>query len=416
MLKKILANSLKLLTGNSLASIISLINISLITKAVGLSGFGFFILCQSCYLLLEQIFNIRGWQLYLAKNKTGQNECEKLFSTNVYLSLIAIFVAMLIMLLSNIFYDFDQYTINMVLLYCSLIVFRNYDSAYLILRSLDRYGVLGSAVFCLSIVRFIFLLTHQFIFESPITVNVVIFIFVVTEAFYFVFLNLYCAYIKGNFFRLMRIDFCDLKDGFKINLTTIFDLPISTLDAFVVKYFYGDEVLGGYKLARKYITILGRVISPFNQVLFPELVKLERGKRNVFIFKVCLLTFLLSMVIFVSLFVSYYFYDLSIIRDNLALDMETLLLLLFLIEIIALSFSILNYVMIVDNKITENCHSVLISNLIFMTLLVVFCYLKFNPVITLSFAMSFQVISLILLRVFYLNNKRVMLVGRSSNV
>ncbi|UNH23492.1 lipopolysaccharide biosynthesis protein [Moellerella wisconsensis] len=399
--KRVLSSFSKFLGGNALSSLISLLNISIISSSLGLDGFGIFILSQTCYLLIEQIFNIRGWQYLMVKKTTDTSDIKSLFGTNNVINILAFLTSMLIFSILTLFNSINIEWIPIASIYTILILFRNYDSAYIILRNNERYGLLSIFNILLALSRFILLLVLGYL--KKIDILNITYLFVITEILYYIIMNIYCSKKYTPYICLFNFKLNQIKNGFKINLTTIFDLPVTTLDSYIINYFFGNEAVGAYKLCRKYITILGRVISPLNQVLFPEIIKSSEHERNNLIYKAVSLSFIICISLGITMYFSIFYLNIPIfqsLQKESIFNLHILFILLMSIEILSLSFSIFNFFLISISKNTHNYIAVLIANIIFLILLVSLSYMTDNLIITTTIAMLSQVITLITIRLY----------------
>lgn len=396
---KIIKSFTKFLSGNTVASLLSLINLSLISQYVGLEGFGFFILCQTAYLLTEQVFNIRGWQYYISRSKYELREIKSLYGSNNTINVIAFLLSTILVHITYISTGFNFELYIGVVVYITLILFRNYDSAYIILRRNNMYGTLSLFNIALSAVRLISI----YILDYFLNIHFmdVVYVFVISEVVYFIALNLYSSYLSGGYMVLFRFDFHTIKNGLEINFTTIFDLPVSTLDTYVVNYFFGTESVGIYKLIRKYVSVLGRVVSPLNQVIFPEIINIAQDRKRNFVLKCMLMTFLLSLFLGFSIYLSIFTLGLdffSNIRESSLEEIEFYFLSIVGVEVLALTFSILNYLLVAHGKNLINGKAVFLANLVFFITLSMLSYLTENIIIATSVALFLQVGFLIIYR------------------
>ncbi|WP_447469321.1 lipopolysaccharide biosynthesis protein [Vibrio harveyi] len=389
---KVLKSFTKFLSGNTLASILSLVNLSIISRYIGLEGFGYFILCQTAYLLAEQVFNIRGWQYYISQSKYEVNDIKKLYGINNSINIIAFLLSTSLAYISylSVGLDFELYI--GIVIYLSLILFRNYDSAYVVLRQRDMYGTLSMFNVALSASR----LLAIYLMNSYLDMKFidVVCVFVISEIIYFIFLNLYSSYLSGGYFSLFKFDSSTIKNGAEINLTTVFDLPVSTLDTYVVNYFFGAESVGIYKLIRKYVSILGRVVSPLNQVMFPEIVNVKSDKKINIVLKCMLVTFLICVSLGLSIYVSIFNFNLdffSSIRDSDFNNIEFYFLSILGIEVLALTFSILNYLLVSFGKNVTNGKAVLLANFVFFIMLSLLSFLTQSLILATSVSLFLQV-------------------------
>ncbi|UTT85776.1 hypothetical protein LZI70_05910 [Vibrio pelagius] len=262
------------------------------------------------------------------------------------------------------------------------------------------YGTLSIFNISLSAVRLVCIYVLNCFYN--INFMDVVYVFVVSEIIYFIILNLYSSYLSGGYIVLFRFDFNMIKNGFEINLTTIFDLPVSTLDTYVVNYFFGTESVGVYKLIRKYVSVLGRVISPLNQVLFPEIINIAQDQKRKFLLKCILATFFLSLVLGFSISYSIFKLDLdffSNIREANLDKIEIYFLSIMGVEVIALTFSILNYLLVSYGKNIVNGKAVFLANLVFFMTLLILSYLTKDIIIATSVSLFLQVLFLIIYRI-----------------
>ncbi|WP_270669787.1 MULTISPECIES: lipopolysaccharide biosynthesis protein [unclassified Aeromonas] len=398
--RNVFKSFVKLLSGNAFASFVALVNLSFISNKIGLSGFGVFIICQTSYTLVEQIFNIRGWQHYISSKINDLDSLRLLFGINNVINILAFIssLAALGLLYFNKWISIDD--AMYCLIYISLILFRNYDSAYVALRNAERYGVLSSLNVLLAVTRLA--LTYGLSLYDSLTLVKVIYIYVATEACYYFLMNFFSIKMAGNYICFIRHHSRDIIiNGFKLNLSTIFDLPVSTLDTYIVQYYFGSESLGLYKLVKKYISILGRVVSPLNQVLFPEIVKSDSESQKKIMFRTIIITLSVCLILSIFLYVAIFTLKLSFfdsIRISNYLNTEVLFVCLISIEAFSLSFSILNFMLIAKHKYTKNSMAILMSNAVFISMFICISAMKDNLVFAAVISSFIQVITLVAYR------------------
>lgn len=387
----------KLLSGNAFASFVALVNLSFISNEIGLSGFGVFIICQTSYTLVEQIFNIRGWQYYISSKINDLDSLRLLFGLNNVINILAFILSLAAL---SILYFTDWISIDgamYCLIYISLILFRNYDSAYVALRNAEKYGVLSGLNVLLASTRLA--LSYGLSLYNSLTLVEVIYTYVATEVCYYFLMNYFSIKMAGNYICSIRYHGQDIIiNGFKLNLSTIFDLPVSTLDTYIVQYYFGSESLGLYKLVKKYISILGRVVSPLNQVLFPEIVKSDSESQKRIMFKTIIITLSVCFILSIFLYVAIFTLKLSFfdsIRFSNDLNTEVLFVYLISIEAFSLSFSILNFMLIAKHKYTKNSMAILISNAVFISMFICVSAMSDNLVFAAIISSFIQVITLV---------------------
>ncbi|RIZ54463.1 lipopolysaccharide biosynthesis protein [Vibrio sp. PID23_8] len=404
MLSRVINNFSRLISGNILASFISLFSVTYIANDLGIYEFGLFVICQSAYITLDKVFNIQGWQAIIRWGQDDYNYYSVYFYINIFLSLLALIVGCSVVLIIDSFFDISD-LITPLFVYFLLIIFRNQDTAQAIIRKNNRYELLSLSAVFLSASRAILILLYD------LDLIIVIKIFVITEIAYFLLINVVAYkisdinFIRFNFKDSLSLDMRScLVSGAKINLTQVSDLPVSTMDSFIIAGFFGADTVGVYKLIRKYSSLLGRLVAPMNQVIFPEVSSLVRRHELKgaisFSKKMMLIYFFCLSIVSIVLFFLYEFFG----KNFIAFDMGLYsVITIFLIEILALTFSVFGLMMIATEKAVMDAKFILFANVFYVLLLTVLP--SDFGLYGIIFALSLQVLSLSLCR--YLALRRV---------
>lgn len=287
----LIRNLLIVLTGDGLVAILSIINFSLIVKAIGLDGNGILIMVQSYCLLFDTLMNFQSFTalikfLPIAFRNNDKKLAANYISQAIKLDIITAFLAFL---LANIlasfiasFMDWDYQMVKYIHIYSFVILFNVTGAAIGVIRFFNKFKYTSIINVMVALTKFIMYIVG---FYKGYDIR----FFLFTELILAIINNIaivimgYRILIENRMTKLINIRQKMDKEFFKFNihsnLTTALDVPVTNLTAFFISKFLGFADITVYKFIEKLGSIVARVGAPLYNVLYPEIsVKVAEGK------------------------------------------------------------------------------------------------------------------------------------------
>lgn len=278
-------NFIYMLTGDSMASMINLITLTVAVKTIGLEGNGIIIMMQAYTGLFTNLVSFQSFDA-LVKYLPYSLKKENLLKSKLYikqgllLDIISVILALIFALLSlnfiSRFMNWDNDIKKYIWLYAFTIVFDITGTSIGLIRIFDKFKLKTSINIVISVFKFIiyfvgfyFKLDIIYFIHGEILLNIL-------NSTSIVFLG-YLT-LKEN--KLLDFYKCKLKFDKEFivfnlysNLVSTLDLPINYLSSFFIAKLLGFNDLSVYKIFEKIGSIFNKVGSPIYQLLYPEMCK-----------------------------------------------------------------------------------------------------------------------------------------------
>jgi O-antigen/teichoic acid export membrane protein len=258
-------------------------------NALGAKYLAFFALAQVFVHIVNAIFNIQTWELlikFATKNDKAINNIS-IIKTNILidcLSALTAFVAayFLVTPVSNLL-SWEPEISEMAYIYIYVIPFTLTTLTIGIPRLYNKFKFIAKVQFGTALFKllFIFLLSRT---ESEAADYILVYL--LSE----IVLNLILILLSLSIFKEKLSDEwsnskLDLtRDQVKFlwwtNLRSIVRVPVRHLDIVIIHMVISAEVVGIYKVYKEFIEIINRLSDPVNQALYPEYTKLI-GSNNI---------------------------------------------------------------------------------------------------------------------------------------
>ncbi|MGI1970361.1 lipopolysaccharide biosynthesis protein [Shewanella baltica] len=369
-MNQLFKNIIIALSGNAFNAIINMFLIFYISRVYGLDFYGEFVIYQTTIMIAYVVTKINVWQSFVHKYyffKNNSHVIKMHFGFDSFFSIISLVISFPIV---AIIYD------PVLALISSLyIVF--YSNGFIVglWRAKNKFNYYAIALnVCALLKLFVVFLIF---FESAH--EFVMFFFLCDIL---VWLSIWCGELilnKKNIFSkpLYYILLFNraLKNGKEVRfifgcyLSSLIDLPVSQLDKLILALFVSPYYVGVYSLIRKVCQLISTVTEPVTHVLYSEYNKLLMLGR---IKKVTLISKIFSFsIIFIGgillLFVNgtfNYFND-EFLKNQLY-EQKGLLLLGLAIQVIGLSFSWLNPLVLAIGAVKKSNYIALIANILYL--------------------------------------------------
>ncbi len=297
-LKKVLKNSIVILSGNMGANVLGLLSVAIFTHSMGAEIFGYYVLLLTFISVVDKIFNFQTWQAFIkfATDFQVKNEEHNLMMLLKYSFLIDFFslsVAFIVAFFSvDLFIRFFnvpvEYT-NLVKIMTISILFRIFELSTGIFRMFNEFKIQSKILVYVAIIKLIIF--------GIIALTIPTFVFFIYATIFSQFITflmkLYYSkqILNKNGVRIINI----IKKQINYNLIRelkIFSFIIynnldvavrmisKELDVVLLGKIYGAEVVGLYRIAKEVAGIIAKLTDPIYQAIYPEFARLlANGKK-----------------------------------------------------------------------------------------------------------------------------------------
>lgn len=282
---KLMKNFIVLLTGEGISSILSMLSVILIVKAIGLEGNGMILSIQAYCLLLTSIFGFKSFQAlikYISKEIQKENfeKVKNYIKQSYFLDIVAAVITMIVSFIFVKFYSKFMGWNNELLRYSYMFivatVFQIQGTPIGILRIFDKFNYITYNNVIVAVLRVIFYLIGIFM---GLKLNYFMYI----ELFIYILPNITLNYLSyrtlkekklEDFYKVeFKLDKNFFKFNFYSNISSTIDIPISHLTTIMINKYLGYSEISIYKIFEKIGSLIGKIGSPIGQIIYPELTE-----------------------------------------------------------------------------------------------------------------------------------------------
>lgn len=329
--KRLLKNSSKLLSGSFIASILNLLALSFTSKHLGANQLGLLVIAQTFVIVIDNIVNFQPWQALIKYGINNKNESNtEGFKAIIKITfLIDAGTALFAFVIAQVIHDFiieflswDEEVSYLIKIYAFVILTNLKSLSIGVLRIYNQYGHLSIVNVLVSIVRILGVLLLVYL-EGTIVGFLILWL--LCEVLNNTLLFLLCLKeLRKNtlldFLQSSTKNFNKINKGyFKFVITSNVHSTIRQLsreiDILIVGTYLAPSDVGIFKIVKNLTKPLLKIIDPFYQVIYPELVSFYEDRkfheflsviRNTTLFSSILM--IISYIIF--FFTGYYIIDL----------------------------------------------------------------------------------------------------------
>ncbi|MBA6342127.1 oligosaccharide flippase family protein [Colwellia sp. MB02u-10] len=278
---------LVLLGGTLTASILGFISIGMVARGLGLESFGIFAIITSYLLIIDKLVNFQSWQALIKFGSIAQEssldepekkmEIQKVsafcFSIDIFTALIGFLLAIFLAAPLCSYFEWNNDIYFMILIYSCSMLFKFSSFGIGLFRLLNRHSLQAKIIVISAIVKFI-LTFIAFVLEQGLLIYLIIWggtdiLLNLLITFYaFILLNSVTGSKKpfsaGLGFNKKLVHFV-----LWTNLSGLIDLPAKELDVMFVGILTSEKEAGLYKLAKQVMAMVGRLVSPLYQSIYP---------------------------------------------------------------------------------------------------------------------------------------------------
>lgn len=286
-------NFLIVFLGDGFSSVLTLLNLSIMIKVLGLNNSSLVNLVIAYVLVFDTIFNFQSFNsiIKFLPGELIKKDYVKVKSLLQQGFILDIVTAIISFIASNIFIvsvskflKWDTNVINLVRLYSFFIILNLTGTCIGIIRVFNKFKYSSYINIFVNSLKFIFYLLAFIINVNMwyfISVELVFCLLNTILLFILVFRILVSQNIKGIFKNKITWDKEFLKFNFYCNFMTTLDVPMSHLTPFLINSFIGIEFISIYKIIEKIGGIVAKVTSPIFNIIYPEIsTKVSQNKNK----------------------------------------------------------------------------------------------------------------------------------------
>lgn len=288
--KKIVKNSLTLITGNVGASIIGSISMVLSIKILGIKAFGIFTVIQTYTRIFDGLLNFQSWEAMInfgSKAKAANDEellksyIKQGFILDISSAVLGTVVSYILVGVIGQRFNWDENVIFLTRLFCVTILFNIAGTPIGILRLFRKFKTFSLQKILSALIKLIGVIIAYFV-KGDLTFFVIITL--ITQIFGYIFL-IYAG-IKtlneNSINGIRKVKFRNsrsfLKFLFLTNINSTLSIPIKEVGK-IIASLISYEAAGVYKLFKQINSIIGKIVVPVYQTIYPELAKLISEKK-----------------------------------------------------------------------------------------------------------------------------------------
>lgn len=312
-------NILVLLQGNLIVSMISVINMALLVKTIGLEANGVIFMGQAYANLFNDLFNFQSFEsiikyvpIYLHKNNVKViNYIKQGFILDILTAIIAFLASISLIIPTSSLMGWENELIFISILYSIMILFKITGTSIGILRIFNKFKYTVYINISEVLIRFIWysfgsinkMGIFYYVFgDLVISIISIIIMFILT------YITLYENKMQNLFSIKTRIDKEFLKFNIFTNIQLTLDMPIRNITPFIINKFLGLSDIAVYKIIEKIGSIVSKITTPISTALSPEISqKIASGNLNQAIKihkKIIKLVSLFGSIVIIALFLS----------------------------------------------------------------------------------------------------------------
>ena len=291
-----------LLGGDALASVMRMVTVALMARALGVEDFGILVVIQTFVGIVDRVVNFQSWQALIkfsAEHQAEQRQwrLEDLFKfglcvdfcTAILGAIIAVSVAPLI----GGWLGWDSAMVGYAALYGLVIMFNLEGTSIAILRCYDKFRLLGAHKVITAAIK---LAATVVAFTITSSLTVFIAVSAVSQ------LIGYLLLLAFAFRQLGEVNLQPIRRGFVIrayrenmgigtyiittNIHATFRMLPDLFDLLIVNAVLGNAATGIYKVAKELGRVLTRFVQPLYQSIYPEFTRLAVKKQYRSILKI----------------------------------------------------------------------------------------------------------------------------------
>lgn len=282
---RLIKNFIVLLTGEGISSVLSMLAVILIVKAIGLDGNGKILSIQTYCLLLTSLFGFKSFQAlikYLSKEIESEdfNKVKSYIKQSYFLDIIAAVITTIVSFIFvgiySRFMKWDSELLKYSYIFIVATIFQIQGTPIGILRIFDKFNYITYNNVITAILRVI-------LYLIGILLGYKLSYFMYVEVFLYILPNIILNYLSykalkennlDDFYKVeFKLDKHFFKFNFYSNIASTIDIPVGHLTAIMINKYLGYSDMAIYKIFEKIGSLIGKVGSPISQIIYPELTE-----------------------------------------------------------------------------------------------------------------------------------------------
>lgn len=294
-LLKLYKNAGILFSGNVSSAIISLIALSVLTRALGLELFGSYALITAYISLIDRLVSFQTWQalIHFGSKNIENKESSRLtsllafgYSLDFLSGILGCVIAIIGIIWIPHLFGLDQIDTPILFITSAILFFNWVATPTAILRLFDKFYIQALYLNISATLKLFGYLALSFYGSQNLTSYISVWVFSTIIGRLFLFIVSGYEARRNGFLVVEHIDFQDLFQNtnglWRFVLTTNLDGIVRILrdvDIFIVNALLGTSTTALYKIAREIARIPTQLTGPFYQAIYPELSKLSSAKQ-----------------------------------------------------------------------------------------------------------------------------------------
>ncbi len=288
--KKLLKNIVTLISGNVGASMIGLVTLTLSINVLGTTVFGMFTLIQTYVVIFDGLLNFQSWEAIIKFGSLAkaENSPEKLkgyikagFLVDLISATIGTTFAILLAGIIGTKFNWTEDMIFFARLYSFTIFFNLSGTSIGVLRIYGKFKLFSMQKIICAVIKLSGVIM-MFLFKGSMVHYVIITMTTVIIGNFILIGMAYNIATKNGISRWWKSKIVNgrefLRFAFWTNLNSTVALPFKELDKIIVSLISYDAV-AVYRLFKQISSMVGKVVAPIYQAIYPELADLIAKKQ-----------------------------------------------------------------------------------------------------------------------------------------
>jgi len=293
-LKRLLSNAISAFMGNMGSSVLNILTMALVARFLGVSDFGILVIITTFLVIINTVVSFQTWQALIKYgnnllNKKRVNDYARLitfgFKLDFTTSLLGFFITNAILLLLHYFDVFLSDYLRIAHFYSLVALVNIKGTPIAILRGWNKFNKVAHQQVILALLKLCFVIVAVFLDGNLFIFIVALLLAEVLGGVLLVFLSIRVIF-NENIKLVSDVPFFSIANehpgiwSFLISssLNSSLRLGSREVDVFVVGLLLTAADVGVYKIAKQFSGIVGKIIDPLYQAVYPELVDLINKK------------------------------------------------------------------------------------------------------------------------------------------
>lgn len=386
-LKKLLKNALILFTGNTGASIIGILTLAIVARAIGPEQLGVITFIQTIIILVGSVLLPKPWMSIVKFGTTFREKGDLSafrslisfsFKIEVAMSVLTFIFCVMAAYLAP-YFELDRESAFFFLLYSIVLLFQLSGTSMGILRMFNKFKMLSMIAVITAIIK-LFLIFIIWLNHSSFIYYLIVYI--VSDIIQHLFFCLSSVYIlkKEAIFAVPKLPFRDLRKkiaGFypftiSMHFNDILGTTRRNLDFIIIGLLLSTEAVGFYKIIKQFGKIFSALSNPLKQTMYPEACRLlENEKFKDYKQYINKATLILVGILLLPIIIASFGIDtlVSLVLGEEYLLISSILLLYLVFHSLFLAFQTLNIALLSRGRGTKVFSIELLTNIVYFALM-----------------------------------------------